>query len=511
MSNSAFSNPALSVPLTVANGGTNSATASDARTALGLAIGTNVQAYNANLTTFAGIAPSANVQTLLGAANYAAFKTSLSLNNVENTAISTFAGSSSITTLGTISTGTWSATTVAVNKGGTGQTSYTDGQLLIGNTTGNTLAAATLTGTANQVVVTNGGGTITLSTPQSIGTGSTPTFAGMSLGTSNLSTVGNISLDGSAARDATVARAASGAGVNLTVQAGGSQSGSTNQGGGSLILSSGISSGNVRSGIKFQTTTQGSSGTSDASPAVVAALFSNSSTNPVFALGGGSNGASYSTTGAPVGSNAFLVHGNIAGGFGSYRHTTSNTAGNSLTVQAAGATSGATDKAGGDLILVSGVSTGTGGSNIRLQTYTRALSTGTSDNTATDRIIVTSPKSITDGSATTLVSLTLAAGSTTGGCLRYTIEVTNGTDFQVETGEVFISGYNKAGVFGVTATEVNSQQNLSSGTLTTAWAISSANPAVVSVNADTSLTATTGYPRITYTYENYGQQAVTIA
>lgn len=46
---------------------------------LGLSIGVNVQAYNANLTTFAGIAPSANVQTLLGAADYAAFRTSLNL------------------------------------------------------------------------------------------------------------------------------------------------------------------------------------------------------------------------------------------------------------------------------------------------------------------------------------------------------------------------------------------------------------------------------------------------
>lgn len=51
--------------------------------------------------------------------------------------------------------------TVAVNKGGTGQTSYTDGQLLIGNSTGNTLAKATLTGGTN-VTITNGPGTITI-------------------------------------------------------------------------------------------------------------------------------------------------------------------------------------------------------------------------------------------------------------------------------------------------------------------------------------------------------------
>ena len=57
-------------------------------------------------------------------------KTLLSLNNVENTALSTWAGTSNITTLGTISTGTWSATAVGVTKGGTGLTTTTQGDIL---------------------------------------------------------------------------------------------------------------------------------------------------------------------------------------------------------------------------------------------------------------------------------------------------------------------------------------------------------------------------------------------
>jgi len=49
---------------------------------------------------------TANGQSTVTAANYAAMKTLWSLDNVENTAISTWAGSANITTLGTISTGT---------------------------------------------------------------------------------------------------------------------------------------------------------------------------------------------------------------------------------------------------------------------------------------------------------------------------------------------------------------------------------------------------------------------
>lgn len=54
----------------------------------------------------------------------------LSINNVENTALSTWAGSTNLTTLGTIGTGTWAATTISEIHGGTNQTTYTLGDLL---------------------------------------------------------------------------------------------------------------------------------------------------------------------------------------------------------------------------------------------------------------------------------------------------------------------------------------------------------------------------------------------
>ena len=51
--------------------------------------------------------------------------------------------------------------TLVVGSGGTGQTSYTNGELLIGNSTGNTLTKATLTqGTG--ITITNGSGAITV-------------------------------------------------------------------------------------------------------------------------------------------------------------------------------------------------------------------------------------------------------------------------------------------------------------------------------------------------------------
>ena len=67
---------------------------------------------------------------------------------------STYIGQTSITTLGTITTGTWNADTIAVTKGGTGLTSCTTGDLLVG-TGANTLGKLAV-GTAGKILQSNG-------------------------------------------------------------------------------------------------------------------------------------------------------------------------------------------------------------------------------------------------------------------------------------------------------------------------------------------------------------------
>ena len=69
----------LTTALSIGQGGTGATTDSGARTSLGLAIGTNVQAWDADLDTYAGITPSANIQTFLGSADNAAARSNLGI------------------------------------------------------------------------------------------------------------------------------------------------------------------------------------------------------------------------------------------------------------------------------------------------------------------------------------------------------------------------------------------------------------------------------------------------
>jgi hypothetical protein len=118
------------------------------------------------------------------------------------TIASTYVGQTSITTLGTIATGTWEGTTVAVNQGGTGATSLTDGGILLGSGTGAVTATAVLAdgeiligdGTTDPVALDVGSSTaITI-----LGTVATGVWNGTAIANANLanSTVsyGGISL-----------------------------------------------------------------------------------------------------------------------------------------------------------------------------------------------------------------------------------------------------------------------------------------------------------------------------
>ena len=163
--------------LPVANGGTGTATPS-------IVAGTNV--------TVTGTWPN---QTI------AASGSSGTVTSVAATVPSVFSVSGSpITTSGTLAM-TYSGTALPVVNGGTGQTSYTDGQLLIGNSTGNTLTKATLTAGTN-VTITNAAGAITIAASGGGASAATPTALGTVYGVTP-STTAAVALGYQAANSAT--------------------------------------------------------------------------------------------------------------------------------------------------------------------------------------------------------------------------------------------------------------------------------------------------------------------
>jgi hypothetical protein len=133
----------------VSYGGTGATSASDARTNLGLAIGSDVQAYNATLAAVAG---------------------------------GSYTGASSITTLGTIATGTWQGTAVGVSYGGTGATSASSARTNLGVAIGSDVQAYSAT-----LAAVAGGSYTGASSITTVGTITTGTWS---------ATIDNTSIDG---------------------------------------------------------------------------------------------------------------------------------------------------------------------------------------------------------------------------------------------------------------------------------------------------------------------------
>lgn len=121
-------------------------------------------------------------------------KADVGLSAVENTALSTWAGTANITTVGTVATGTWNATTIADNK-------------IASALTGKTYNALTLTAAATGFTVAGGTASKTLTVSNTL------TLAGTDTSTLNIGTGGTL---GTAAYTASTAYATSAQGTLAT-------------------------------------------------------------------------------------------------------------------------------------------------------------------------------------------------------------------------------------------------------------------------------------------------------
>jgi hypothetical protein len=190
----------------IAYGGTGATDATTARTNLGVAIGTNVQAYSAVLgSVSAGTYTGAASITTVGTITTGTWNGAYSNSNVTAVANGTYAGDDSITTVGTITTGTWNGANVAVSRGGTGANDAVQARTNLGVAIGTNVQAY------SAVLGSVSAGTYT-------GATSITTVGTITTGTWNAGTVA-VAYGGTGATDATTARTNLGVAIGTNVQA----------------------------------------------------------------------------------------------------------------------------------------------------------------------------------------------------------------------------------------------------------------------------------------------------
>ena len=203
--------------LVAANGGTGQTSYTDGQLLVGSSVGSTLAKATLTAGTNVSISNGPGSITINATDQFVGTVTSVSGTGTVNgiTLTGTVTSSGSLTlggTLSGVSLTTQVSGTLPVANGGTGQTSYTDGQLLIGNSTGNTLAKATLTAGTN-VSITNGAGAITIN--------ATDQFVGTVTSVSGTGTVNGITLTGTVTSSGDLTLGGTLSGVSLTTQVSG--------------------------------------------------------------------------------------------------------------------------------------------------------------------------------------------------------------------------------------------------------------------------------------------------
>lgn len=207
-------------------------------------------------------------------------------------------------------------------------------------------------------------------------------------------------------------------------------------------------------------------------------------------------------------------NGNSARTIWMERHTSANTTGNSLTVQAGGAAANSTNTSGGSLIFRTGLGTGDAVVNtVIFQACAQGTASGTTDQTLVNRLIINGTKTLSSGVATNVINIPLAPLQMAGGALDYTVEASDGTDMIAVSGKVYFTAVNKAGVYATNSSVVGTESLARSdgtdtlvNTFSFATATNAANFAINSVI--TGMTATTH--RVTYRLTSGAQQSITL-